>query len=127
MDDDVDIAKLRVGPDLAQQVMDQKKQVRKPKRGEWKRIYTQVPRAWELRLRQAKRISTYRLALELLYRHWRDKGQPVAVTGKMAEDMGFSTRSKSRSLCELSELGLITIERNGSKSPRVTLRSVEAA
>ena len=32
----------------------------------WQRNYTLVPREWELRLLGAKRISTYRLAIELL-------------------------------------------------------------
>ena len=33
-----------------------------------------VPREWELRLLEAKRVGTYRLAIELLYLHWRGKG-----------------------------------------------------
>jgi DNA-binding transcriptional ArsR family regulator len=124
---DINIEKLRVSQDLAQQVIDQQKQARKLKRGEWRRSYTQVPRAWEIKLREAKRISTYRLAIELLYRHWLGKGQPVTVADKMVADVGLSARSKSRALVELAELGLITIDRNAGRSPRVALRFVEAA
>jgi hypothetical protein len=45
-------------------------QARKSKRKGWQRLCTVVPRAWELRLLEAKRVSTYRLAIELLYLHW---------------------------------------------------------
>ena len=58
--DDIGIEKLRVDPALMQQVLEQ--QARKSKRKGWQRICTLVPREWELRLLEAKRISTYRLA-----------------------------------------------------------------
>lgn len=124
---DINVEKLRVGPGLAQQVLDQQKQARKAKRGAWRRSYTLLPRVWELKLLETNRVATWRLALELLYLHWQSKGQPVVVTGKMVTDLGLSVRSKSRVLAELAEFSLITIERDGSKSPRVTLRFVEAA
>jgi hypothetical protein len=58
--DDIGIEKLRVDPALMQQILDQ--HARKSKRNGWQRNYTLVPREWELRLLEAKRISTYRLA-----------------------------------------------------------------
>ena len=61
--DETGIKKLRIDPALMRQVLDQ--QARKSKRKGWQRNYTQVPREWELRLLGAKRISTYRLAIEL--------------------------------------------------------------
>ena len=42
-----------------------------PTRKEWRRVSTTVPREWEVRLWEATRTSTYRLAHELLYRWWR--------------------------------------------------------
>jgi hypothetical protein len=63
--DEVDVEKLRVDPALMQQVLDQ--QARKSKRKGWQRNYTLIPKEWELRLLEAKRISTYRLAHEILY------------------------------------------------------------
>ena len=47
-----------------QRVLEQ--QARKSKRKGWQRNYTLVPREWELRLLEATRISTYRLAHEIL-------------------------------------------------------------
>ena len=81
--DEIGIEKLRVDPALMQQVLEQ--QARKSKRKGWQRICTVVPREWELRLLEAKRISTYRLAIELLYLHWYGKGKPVTVSSKVAK------------------------------------------
>ena len=74
---------LRVDPELMQRVLEQ--QAHKSKRKGWQRICTVVPRAWELRLLEASRISTYRLAHELLYLHWYGKGAPITVSGKVAK------------------------------------------
>lgn len=90
----------------------------------WRRDHTQVPRAWELRLLGATRISTYKLALELLYADWRAKGGPILVTSRVAKAVKLSPRSKWRALAELERLGLIEITRGPRKSPRVTLRLV---
>jgi len=62
--DAIDIEGLRIDPELMQRALEQ--QARKLKRKGWQRNYTLVPRAWELRLLEASRISTYRLAHELL-------------------------------------------------------------
>ena len=100
--------------------------IAKTKRKEWQRHCTVIPREWELRLLDAKRVSTYRLAIELLYLHWYGKGNPIAVTGKVAEATRLSDRSKSRALAELERLGLIEIDRSPRKSPRVALHHVPA-
>jgi hypothetical protein len=112
--DDIDVEKLRVDPEFVQQAL-------KSKHKEWRRIFTVVPRAWEVRLLDAKRICTYKLALELLYIHWLDKGQPIAVTNKVAAAAKLCARSKSNALAELEQLGLISVDRSARRSPRVTL------
>jgi hypothetical protein len=122
--DDIGIEKLRVDPALMQRVLDQ--QARKSKRKGWQRICTEIPRAWELRLLEAKRVSTYRLAIELLYLHWYDKGKPVTVSSKVAKAAKLSGRSKSRALTELERLDLIETDRSPRRSPRVVLRHVSA-
>jgi hypothetical protein len=86
----------------------------------WLRKYTLVPREWEQRLLDAKRISTYRLAHEILYLHWYGKGKPVTVSGKVARAVKISARSKWEALAELERLGLIVVDRNPRRSPRVT-------
>ena len=91
------------------------------KRKGWQRNYTRVPREWELRLLGAKRISTYRLAIELLYLHWHGKGKPVSVSSKVAQAAKISARSKWEALAELERLGLIEVDRRPRKSPRAVL------
>ena len=91
------------------------------KRKEWQRNYTLLPRAWELRLLEAKRVSTYRLAIELLYLHWYGKGKPVTVSSKVAKAARLSDRSKWNALAELERLGLIEVNRKPRRSPRVVL------
>ena len=120
--DGINIRNLRVDPAQMQQALEQ--QARKSKRKEWQRLYTVIPREWELRLLEAKRISTYRLAIELLYLHWCGKGKPVTVSSKVAKAANLSARSKGNALAELERLGLIKMERGLRRSPRVVLLHV---
>jgi len=122
-DDDIGIEKLRVDPARMQQVLEQ--HGRKSKRKGWQRNYTLVPREWELRLLDAKRVSTYRLAIELLYLHWYDGGKPVIVSSKVAKAVKFSARSKWNALAELERLGLVGVNRGPRKSPRVVLHHTQ--
>jgi hypothetical protein len=92
-----------------------------PTRKGWRRICTVLPREWELRLQGVKRISTYRLAIELLYLHWYGKGKPVTVSSKVAKAAKLSDRSKWNALAELKLLGLIEVNRKPRRSPRVAL------
>ena len=93
----------------------------KSSRKRLQRNYTLVPREWELHLLKAKRISTYRLAIELLYLHWYNNGKPVTVSSKVAQAAKISVRSKWEALAELERLGLIEVDRRPRKSPRVVL------
>ena len=77
-----------------------------PSKG-WRRYSTEVPREWELRLQRATRISSYRLALELLYQKWRAeqgkygrKGEPVIVSSEVVKIAGLSTRSMDNALSD---------------------------
>jgi hypothetical protein len=118
--DDIGIERLRVDPALMQQVLDEQ-QARKSKRKGWQRLCTVIPREWELRLLQAKRISTYRLAHELLYLHWYGKGAPITVSAKVARAAKISATSKWKALTELERLGLIEVDRKPRKAPRAAL------
>ena len=122
--DDFGIDRLRVGPELMQRVLEE--QARKSKCKGWQRICTVLPREWELRLLDARRVSTYRLAIELLYLHWYGKGKPITVSSKVAKAVKLSVRSKWRALAELEQLGLIETDRSRRRSPRVILRHVPA-
>jgi hypothetical protein len=106
-----DLERLRVNPADLQ---------RKPKRKKWRRHYVQVPWGWVERLQSSRRVSTYRLALLLLYEFWRTGRRSVVLSNVLTLDVGLSPRSKSNALAELERLGLIQVERAHRKSPQVT-------
>ncbi len=123
--DGIGIEMQRVDPALMREVLLEQQQARKSKRTEWQRHWTLIPRAWEQRLLRAKRISTYRLAIELLYLHWYGKGKAVTVSGKVAKAVNISATSKWEALAELEQLGLIDVDRTPCKAPRVVLRHTQ--
>ena len=123
--DEISVENLRVEPELMRQILEQQA-CNKSKGKRWQRLYTLVPREWELRLLRAKRIATYRLAIELLYLHWYGKGKPITVSSKVVAAAGVSVRSKWRALAELERLGLIEVDRSPRRSPRVILHHVSA-
>jgi hypothetical protein len=61
-----DLATLRVDPERVRQPA-------KPKK--WRRQFIRVPWQWVECLQETRRVSTYRLALLLLYEHWRTGGR----------------------------------------------------
>ena len=78
--------------------------------------FIKVPWGWFERLAEPRRRSTYRVALYLLYQHWKTHGDVVRLPNR---GLGISSRSKWNALSELEQLGLITIERCSRKSPRI--------
>ena len=92
------------------------------KRKKWRRQYVQFPWAWIERLQAARRVSTYRLALLLVYESWRTGGQPIVLSNVLSTTAGLSRRTKWNALRELESLVLVKVERRRNKSPRVVLR-----
>jgi hypothetical protein len=78
-----------------------------------------VPWLWVEQLQQARRVSTYRLAMLLLYEHWRTGGHSIALSNIGAWREGLTPRSKWNALVELERLRLIRVERRGGRAPRV--------
>ena len=111
---DFDLARLRV--DLADPRF---RGVGKPKK--WRREYVQFPWTWIEGLQAAKRVSTYRLALLLVYEHWRMGGRPIVLSNALVMAEGVSRRTKWNALVELEGLGLVRVERRSRKSPRLIL------
>jgi hypothetical protein len=82
--------------------------------------FVTVPLWWVERLRQAKRASTFLLALDLLYRAWRLKNyDALAVSNIVASQAGVSRSSKWRALRELERLGLVIIRSKKRQAPTV--------
>jgi hypothetical protein len=108
--DPFDLANLRVDPTVI-----------RPRRKTWHRGYVQFPWSWIDRLQSAQRVSTYRLALLLVYESWRTGRSAVVLSNVFAEAEGLSRRSKWNALAELESLGLVQVERHRRRSPRLTL------
>src|SRR5262245_16582072 len=90
---------------------------RKPSKTERQREFVKLPWVWVARLQSAKRVSTWRLAVLLLYRHWwlyerlHLESGDVPLSNILARDVGLDPRAKSRGLQELQELELIEASR----------------
>jgi hypothetical protein len=119
IDDDFNLEKLRLRPEDIQAYIG-KAGAGGPRARRQDRFVI-VPATWAGRLTDARHASTLKLALYLLYRHWKSGGQPIPLSNVFAASVGVSRRSKWRAINELEHLKLITVERRPRKSPRVTL------
>ena len=86
-----------------------------------RRHFVKVPWSWIERLAGAHYIASYRVALHLLYQHWKNGGQPILLANGMLRREGVAPDTKWRALRELERLGLITVVRRPRKSPLVTV------
>jgi hypothetical protein len=91
----------------------------------WQRKYISFPWSWLDRLKTTGRGATCRLALFLVYEHWRIGGRTIKLTNTMAAEVGVSPDTKGRALDDLEQAGLIKVERRPHKSPRVTLLLID--
>jgi hypothetical protein len=87
----------------------------------WHKGYVQFPWIWIDRLQSAKRVSTYRLALLVVYESWRTGSWTIVLSNILSGAVRLSAKSKWNALAELESLGLIKVERRPGRSPRATL------
>ena len=83
--------------------------------------FVRVPWTWVEPLADAHHIATYRVALHLLYQHWKTGGQTIALANGSLAMEGVTRRRKWEALGELERLGLITVDRRPRRSPLVTV------
>jgi hypothetical protein len=86
-----------------------------------RRQFIKVPFTWYERLNAARHIATYRVALYVLYLHWKHGGQPFPLANGMLAMEGVNRFRKSDGLRELETLGLVRVDRRQRKSPMVTV------
>jgi len=85
--------------------------------------FVKVPWWWIERLAKTARYKvTYRVALHLLYQHWKNRGQRIKLANGVLEMEGVAQGTKWRALQELERAGLITIERRSNRSPLVNVQ-----
>jgi hypothetical protein len=121
MADPFDIDDLRIDPTDPAYVG---KTTVKSGKAKWRQGFVRVPWAWVDRLKVVNRAATYRVALLLLYGHWRNGGRPIRLSNAALIGEGVTRMSKSRALKELEQLGLIRVKRSARKSPTVTLKLI---
>jgi hypothetical protein len=114
--DPFDLGALRIDP--ADPNLRPKGATRKAK---WRKQFVRVPWVWADRLKEARHISTYRVALHLLYEHWRNGGLTIKLSNSALKEEGIKRRRKWEGLRELEQLGLIAIERRPRKAPLITV------
>ena len=66
------------------------------------REFIRFPRVWEKRLDASNSANTYRVALFVLFQHWKANGKPFTYSNIAAETGGVSRFSKWRALRSLS-------------------------
>jgi hypothetical protein len=85
------------------------------------RKFVQISMEWLERLKSARHIATYRMALFLAYQAWQTNYRPTSISNVALRDWGVSRWEKSKALQELENLGLIEVKRRGRRTPIVTL------
>jgi hypothetical protein len=93
----------------------------KARKKKWRRRFIKFPWTWADRLKATNRGSTYRVALHLVYEHWRSGSRAIELANMALAEVGVKRRAKWRALRELEQLGLIKVEARSRKSPLVTL------
>jgi hypothetical protein len=107
--DDFDLKNLRLPPEtLRERPATVPRKIQKRRQH-----FVKGPWGWVERLNGATG-QTYRLALLLLYLHWKSKSKPIKLPNGMLKIDGVSRASKWRALAELERRGLIAIERRPS-------------
>jgi hypothetical protein len=80
--------------------------------------FVKVPWTWIERLNGAGG-QTYRVALSVLYLHWKNRGQPIKFANAMLRTDGVSRYSKWKALRDLEHRSLIAVERRPRRSPLI--------
>jgi hypothetical protein len=114
-DDLFDLDRFRAGPDEVAERLAVPRKIEKRREQ-----FVRVPMTWYERLRGAHG-QTYRVALYLLYLHWRARGDPVKLANGMLEIDGVPPTTKLRALRDLERRRLVTVEWRSRKSPIVQL------
>ena len=96
----------------------------KRKTKKWQRRFVSVPWVWANQLKTCDRAATFKLALLLLYEHWRSNGSWVRLTNALAATMDILPEAKRRALADLERRGLVSVERGSRETPVVTVLHV---
>jgi hypothetical protein len=82
------------------------------------RYFVKVPWAWVVKLDGASG-QTYRLALNLLFLHWKGRGASITLANRTVELDGIPGQSKRRALRDLEHRSLVAVDWRPKRSPIV--------
>jgi hypothetical protein len=85
-----------------------------------RRHFVKVPWTWVEQLEGASG-QVYRVALCLLYLHWKEDSAPVKLSNVILQIDGVGRQTKWRALRVLEQRGLIVVDRHPGRSPLVRL------
>jgi hypothetical protein len=74
-----------------------------------------------LKLLNVTSAQTLRLAMLILYLHWKGNGDAIKLSNTLPKEFNISRESKRRALIDLERRGFITVERQSRKTPTVKL------
>ena len=83
--------------------------------------FIKVPGIWVERLKKARHIATYRIALHVLYQSWKVGGAAFTLSNAASTSAGVDRWRKQEALRELEELDLIAVEWRPRRSPRISI------
>lgn len=92
----------------------------KPRGHKARSFFVKVPLTWLEKLNGASG-QTCRLALYLLYFHWRGRGAPITLANRTLECGGIPSQSKRRALRYLEARGLVSVAWRAKRSPVVRI------
>ena len=96
----------------------------KPKRAR-KGQFVLVPILWTERLQRARNLCTFKLALHLLFQHWKSGGKPVSVSNVVASRLGIGDKkARYRALRELERLELVIVQRHPRRVSKITVLQI---
>ena len=90
--------------------------------------WAKFPKRWEVALRQTKKVSTYQLALAILFQASKNRANKYErdekiITLSLAVT-GMSRNNRMRAARELVKFGLIEVEQRGREAMRVSPKHI---
>ena len=82
--------------------------------------FIMLPWTWVERLRDARSVTTYKVALYILHMSWKKHSKSFKLANGALSEEGISRYQKRDALKDLERLGIIRVERRVRKSPIVT-------
>ena len=85
-----------------------------------KDTFVMVPLAQAAAMAKATKTTKAMVWLTVLYEAWANKGKPFTLSNKKLAGFGVTPDTKGRALAEMEAAGLISVKRDGKRSPIVT-------